>query len=200
MNGWKSHLFISLLLVMTCTTAGAASITVASKKFTENVVIAEIVTQLLQSRGIDVVHKKELGGTRVLWDALLQGDIDIYPEYSGTLEHELFAGRRIEDRQQLQSLLSDQGIAMSGPLGFNNTYVLGMLRDKAGNMNIGKISDLQKYPQLRFGFSNEFMSRADGWPGLQARYRLRPEQVRGRPRSVPATTTDRHICARWRRC
>lgn len=167
------------ILVNSGIPAFAGSVRIGSKKFTENVIIAEIVTQLLSQRGIEAGHRRELGGTRVLWDALLQGEIDMYPEYSGTLIHELFAGRKVENRQQLQALLSERGIAMSEPLGFNNTYVLGMLAGKADKLNIRKISDLQKYPGLRFGFSNEFMSRSDGWPGLRARYHLDPGHVRG---------------------
>ena len=179
MRGRITIFVVGIMLVNIAIPAIAGTITVGSKKFTENVIIAEIATQLLNQRGLEVVHRRELGGTRVLWDALLQGDIDIYPEYSGTLIHELFAGRGIENRRQLQTLLSERGIAMSKPLGFNNTYVLGMLRNKAEKLNINSISDLQKYPGLRFGFSNEFMSRADGWPGLRARYHLDPKQVRG---------------------
>ena len=68
---------------------------------------------------------------------------------------------------------------MLGPLGFNNTYALGMRADTAQRLGITKISDLVQHPELRFGFSNEFMNRGDGWPALRDSYRLPQTQVNG---------------------
>ncbi len=68
---------------------------------------------------------------------------------------------------------------MSQPLGFNNTYALGMKEDLAERLGITKISDLRKHPQLKLGFANEFMNRQDGWPGLRQAYRLPQKDVRG---------------------
>ena len=62
-----------------------AVVQVGSKVFTESVIVAEMATQLARTTGVEVVHRRELGGSRVLWDALLAGQIDVYPEYSGTL-------------------------------------------------------------------------------------------------------------------
>lgn len=180
MSTWKYlNCFIGVIFLCLSMPVTTIAITVGSKKFTENIVIAEIIIQTLNHRDMNVIHNKELGGTRILWDALLKGDIDIYPEYTGTLLYEIFAEDKIENRQQLESVLSSYGIAMSEALGFNNTYILGMHRDKARNMNITSISDLKNYPELRFGFSNEFMARADGWPGLRARYQLNQINVTG---------------------
>ena len=175
----RALVILAILSVLAPSAGMAGTITVASKKFTENVILAEVVTRLLEHRHLDAIHKRELGGTRILWDGLQSGEIDIYPEYTGTLIHEIFSGRDIVNRQQLQAALSEHGVAMSEPLGFNNTYILGMLESNAGKLGIRKISDLQKYPGLRFGFSNEFMSRADGWPGLRDRYHLQPQHVTG---------------------
>ncbi|HMF11623.1 MAG TPA: glycine betaine ABC transporter substrate-binding protein, partial [Gemmataceae bacterium] len=61
----------------------------------------------------------------------------------------------------------------------NNTYAIGMRRERAAELHVQKISDLRAHPDLRFGFSNEFMERADGWAGLKARYRLPQRDVRG---------------------
>jgi osmoprotectant transport system permease protein len=72
-----------------------------------------------------------------------------------------------------------KGIRMRKPLGFNNTYAIGMRRVRAKQLGIRTISDLASHPQLQFGFSNEFMDRADGWPGLSARYALPQIDVRG---------------------
>ena len=155
------------------------AIAVGSKKFTENVILAEIISGMMEVQGLPVKHEGELGGTRILWDALLNGDIDIYPEYTGTLIQELLSGERISGFSQLRRSLSRRGIAVSSPLGFNNTYVLGMMRARAHTLDIRAISDLHSHPGLRFGFSNEFMARRDGWPGLKAAYHLPQSDVRG---------------------
>jgi osmoprotectant transport system permease protein len=71
----------------------AAPVRVGSKVFTESVVLGEVTTQALQAAGVPAVHRRELGGTRILWDALQRGDLDVYPEYTGTLSEEIFAGQ-----------------------------------------------------------------------------------------------------------
>jgi osmoprotectant transport system permease protein len=154
----------------------ADPVIVGSKQFTENIIIAEIVSQLFQHHGVAAEHNQGLGGTRILWDALVHGDIDVYPEYTGTLSRELLAGG---DARDLRLKLSDHGIAMSEPLGFNNSYVLGMTGVQADNLQIKTITDLLIHPDLRFGFSNEFLARADGWPGLRDSYNLPQRNVTG---------------------
>jgi len=150
-----------------------AHVTVGSKKFTESVILGEILTQLI-GRGADIeaTHRRELGGTRVLWQALLGGDIDLYVEYTGTITKEILAGQGIEGRSELIEALSKYGVAMSRGLGFSNNYALGMRRDVARSLRISAISDLRLYPKLVIGFTNEFMDRKDGWPGLRTRYDL----------------------------
>ena len=74
----------------------AGPVQVGSKKFTEGVILGEITTQLLEARGVGATHRRELGGSRVLWSALLSGEIDVYPEYTGTLTEEILAGARKE--------------------------------------------------------------------------------------------------------
>jgi osmoprotectant transport system permease protein len=152
---------------------------VGSKTFTESVILGEIVTQLIRSEGIEAEHLRQLGGTRVLWSALLNGDVDVYPEYTGTITQEILAGKNIKNEETLKEVLADKGILMSGPLGFNDTYAVGMKKEAAEKLGITKISDLRKYPQLRFGFTNEFMERGDGWPSLQRAYNLPQKNVRG---------------------
>jgi osmoprotectant transport system permease protein len=68
---------------------------------------------------------------------------------------------------------------MSGPLGFDDTYAIGMPAALASRLGVRTLSDLARHPELRFGFSNEFMSRADGWPSLRAAYHLPQQDVRG---------------------
>ncbi|HVO75128.1 MAG TPA: glycine betaine ABC transporter substrate-binding protein [Ignavibacteriaceae bacterium] len=156
----------------------AHGIKVGSKKFTEGVILGEIITQLARISYKSTEHLKELGGTRILWNALRKGDIDIYPEYTGTIREEIFAGK-IKTDAEARKKLHELGIEMSRPLGFNNTYALGMKQSIAGKLGIKKISDLQKHKELKFGLSNEFMDRKDGWPGLRDRYKLSGENVTG---------------------
>ncbi|GAB4376846.1 MAG: glycine betaine ABC transporter substrate-binding protein [Calditrichia bacterium] len=152
---------------------------VGSKKFTENIILGEIACQLAGSANIPATHRRELGGTRILWGALLNGDIDIYPEYTGTIQREILQKYEVRTGDQLRAKLAEFGVEMSPPLGFNNTYALGMKEEVAEKYAIRNISDLQRYPDFRFGFTNEFMDRGDGWKGLQAHYRLPQTRVRG---------------------
>ncbi|NIL98055.1 MAG: ABC transporter permease subunit [Planctomycetales bacterium] len=154
-------------------------IAIGSKKFTESVILGEIVSQLADSCQVTAHHYRELGGTRLLFDALRNGDIDIYPEYSGTIVQEILAGERLLDDQAMRAALQQRGIGISRPLGFNNTYALAMHEDTAEDLGITTISDLAAHPQLRLRFSNEFMDRADGWPGLRQRYDFPQRDVKG---------------------
>ncbi|MEM7137944.1 MAG: glycine betaine ABC transporter substrate-binding protein [Myxococcota bacterium] len=154
-------------------------ITIGSKKFTESVVLGEILSQVSALNGARVTRRSELGGTRILWSALERGEIDAYPEYTGTLAVEILQAPPNSTIEQLRAQLLPRGIVISEPLGFNNTYVLGMREDDAVRLGIVNISDLRDHPELVLGFSNEFMERKDGWPGLRHVYALPHEDVRG---------------------
>jgi osmoprotectant transport system permease protein len=151
---------------------------VGSKAFTENAILGEMVGLLAERQGMSVEHTRELG-TRNCWTALLTGEMDIYPEYTGTLREELFAGELLPDDEALRKKLAGYGIRMTSPLGFNNTYAIGMKEDLAEQLRIKRISDLIDHPELRFRFSNEFMDRADGWPSMRDEYGLMQKNVRG---------------------
>ena len=181
-----------LTVFLTCVgmsnTASAADnappprVVIGSKSFTESVILGEIVTASLRHAGMAPEHRAELGGSQILWKALLAGEIDVYPEYMGTLTQELLGGERLRSQDQIRKSLAKRGILMSGQLGFNNTYALGMPADQAAKLGLKTISDLARYPklkELRFGLSDEFLERADGWPGLRTRYNLPDQKVRG---------------------
>lgn len=154
-------------------------IRIGSKKFTESVILADLVGQICGSSGAQIVQRQELGGTRLLWDALLAGEIDAYPEYTGTLTGEILADEDVAGDASLDRALEKRGIKKSRPLGFNNSYALGMRSQQAEQMSIDNISDLSSRPFLRFGVSDEFLGRRDGWPSLRATYDLRPTDIRG---------------------
>jgi len=175
----RAFLAALLLLAAPPVRAEGPEIRIGSKKFTESVILGEMARILATEAGARAVHRRELGGTRVLWNALLRGEIDAYPEYTGTLRAETLAALRLDSDEALARALAARGIRMSPPIGFNNTYALGMEPKRAEALGIRAISDLADHPGLRLGFSNEFISRADGWPALKRRYRLPQEDVRG---------------------
>ncbi len=170
--------WIWLLLSMSAG-ALAAPVQVGSKKFTEGVILGEITAQLLEARGVGADHRRELGGSRVLWSALLSGEIDVYPEYTGTLTQEILADASLPSPDVLAARLAALGVGMTASLGFDDSYVLGMRSVQARELGIRQISDLRRFPDLRLGLSNEFLERADGWPNLRAFYSLPHTQVRG---------------------
>ena len=155
------------------------AVVIGSKKFTESVILGELAVQLTQHAGARATHRRELGGTRILWAGLLVGDLDLYPEYTGTLAEELLSERNLRTTGEIREVLAEFGLEMSEPLGFNNTYAIGMREDRAAELGIRTISDLATHPQLVLAFGNEFMDRGDGWPSLRDRYRLGHRNVRG---------------------
>ena len=171
--------------------ADQPSLRIGSKAFTESVILGEIVAAALRAADIPAEHRRELGGTQILFQALEHGDIDIYPEYTGTIRYELLPELRraapvpgappaeASDQQPMQQALARRGLAMTRSLGFNNTYALGVSSSTAARHGLLSISDLRRHPELRFGLTSEFLDRADGWPGLRARYRLPQRNVRG---------------------
>lgn len=156
-----------------------AAVEFGSKKFTENIILAEIATHLSRDRDIPAIHRKQLGGTRILWNALVGGDIDCYPEYTGTIRREILQSLSLSPKSNLDTLLQRYHIRMSPPLGFNNTYAIGVQKETAERLGLQNISDLRRYPDLTLGFTNEFMDREDGWPGLRKHYGLSHQNVRG---------------------
>jgi osmoprotectant transport system permease protein len=181
LNLLKIPLISLIIICVSCTFSDDSEkeIKVGSKKFTESVILGEIISQLAASEGAEVEYKKEIGGTRVLWNALLNGDIDIYPEYTGTITQEILSNKNITDQSNLPEELAQYGISISQPLGFNNTYAIGMKRENAAKLGIKTISDLRNHPELKFGFGNEFMNRGDGWPSLKSTYNLPQQNVTG---------------------
>jgi osmoprotectant transport system permease protein len=161
--------------VWACIPASAqqAPLAVGSKRFTESYILGEIVAQSAGG-----THKQGLGNTAILLEALRAGSIDVYPEYTGTIAREILKTEERLDLAGLNQRLKPLGLQAGVPLGFGNSYALGMRRKDAERLGIKSISQLQKHPRLRFGLSHEFLGRRDGWPGLRAAYRL-PQQPRG---------------------
>lgn len=172
---------IAVLLVLAFAPMSLQSdvLRVGSKKFTESVILGECMRLLIRDTGVDAAHYRELGGTQLVFEALTNGEIDAYPEYTGTIREEILGGQSLASLDEMRAILRDRGVEMSEPLGFNNTYVLAMMKPRATELGVDRISQLTKFPDIRFGFSNEFMNREDGWPNLRQRYDLSSRNAGG---------------------
>lgn len=168
-------LFAAFLLCTAAQLIAAEPVIVGSKKFTESYVLGEIAKRALIDAGVAAEHREGMGGTIILWQALRTGQIDIYPEYTGTIGEEI-----LKDRQaNAPEALAKFGIGITQPLGFNNTYALVMRRSEAQRLAVHTVNDLRSHPELRFGLTHEFLDRQDGWKPLTARYQLNPRDVIG---------------------
>ncbi|WP_439108073.1 glycine betaine ABC transporter substrate-binding protein [Congregibacter sp.] len=160
-----------LLAVAVMPAAAQRPVVVGSKTFSESHVLAEIAAQYLEANGQTVERKLGLGGTLISYEALVAGELDIYPEYTGTLSGAVFDDLAM-DGAGLAAALAGDGLEFFVPLGFNNSYALAMPEALANARSVTRISDLAGYPDLAIGLSLEFLNRGDGWPALQRRYQL----------------------------
>ena len=156
-----------------------APLAVGSKKFTESYVLGEIAKKRLADAGITTVHRQGLGGTIIVWQALLHGDIAAYPEYTGTISEEILKNKELTTPDAMRAELQKQNIGMTDELGFNNTYALVMPRKRAADLGIRTISDLSRHPELRAGPTPEFLGRKDGWNPMATRYGLKFAETKG---------------------
>src|SRR5438477_7424529 len=168
------------ILASVCGAASAAEMHVGSKRFTESYILGEIVKQTAQASGeAAVTHSQGLGNTAIVLNALTTGAIDVYPEYTGTIAKEILKLDAVPPLPELNAKLGAMGLAAGVPLGFNNTYAIALRGDDARAKGISGLSDLKAHPELRLGLSQEFIGRADGWPGLKRAYDLPFETPRG---------------------
>ncbi len=156
----------------------AGRVVVGSKDFTESALLAEIVAQMLEARGVSVERKFELGGN-LPHDALLAGTIDLYPEYTGTaftaiLHHPPLNDPRAVYDQVKKEYAEKFNVDVSEPVGFENTFAILIRGADARRLNLKTISEAVPHARnWRAGFGQDFMSRADGYPGFAKAYGLR---------------------------
>ncbi|GJM24497.1 MAG: amino acid ABC transporter permease [Phycisphaerae bacterium] len=186
-------MFVLHVFAPVCLADGSPPVRIGSKAFTESVILSEIAVYLAENEGHEAKHIEGLGGTRLLWEALLTGQIDVYPEYTGTMSEEILAGQIVHGIPALRAKLTEFELKMTDPIGFNNTYVIGMKEKLAAELNIRTISDLRNHPDLSLRFSNEFMKRADGWEALAQRYQLPHRDVRGLEHALAYEALDRGV-------
>lgn len=172
---------IKIIIILLCIIQPAFAqkvIKVGAKHFNEGYILSEMISLLLEDNGFKVERKFNLGGTNVCFEALKNGEIDIYPEYSGTISAEILKESSTLNLHKIKRLLtSNYGLEISEPLGFNNTYALLIKPEIAQKYQLKNISDLRKYPNLKGGFSYEFLRREDGWGKFAAFYHLKQNPV-----------------------
>src|SRR6266705_941121 len=171
--------FVFFFLLAASAFASDRLVVIGSKKFTESYVLGEIAKRSLSEAGISTEHRQGMGGTIILWEALRSGQIDLYPEYTGTITQEILKRTDQLTFEQIASELGKVEISMTQPLGFNNTYALVMLRSRAQKLGLRTVSDLRDHPELKFGLTHEFLDRQDGWRPLTQHYQLNPQSVIG---------------------
>ena len=158
--------------------SGGPPITVGSKNFTEQYILGELYAQALEAKGFNVEKKLDLGSAAIADKALQNGQIDMYPEYTGTSLVEIFKQEEQPDTpeatyQKAKQLYTERDPAdtMLTPAPFNNTYGIFVRKDVAGEYDLKTIADLAEVsPKLAFVLFSEFKNREDGYPNMQKNY------------------------------
>ena len=173
-RGAARRLAAGLALLAAAAGAHAAPepLRIGSKRFTESYVLGEVLVQAASRAGVPAEHKPGLGNTAILFAALRSGSIDAYPEYTGTIAAEILKSPGPLDLATINARLAPLGVAATVPLGFSNSYAIGVREDEALRANLVTLGDLVRAPRLPLGLSHEFLGRRDGWPGLKAAYSL----------------------------
>jgi osmoprotectant transport system substrate-binding protein len=161
-------------------TANNQRIVIGSKNFTEQVILGELLAQEIEAKtNLKVDRRLNLGGTFVCHKGMLAGELDIYPEYTGTAYTAILKKTAISDPkavyQQVKQTYAQQfKLDWTEPLGFNNTFAIVIRGDDARKNNLKTLTQAAKYtPQWQAGFGYEFLERADGFPGLAKTYNLK---------------------------
>jgi glycine betaine/choline ABC-type transport system substrate-binding protein len=188
MGGKKSFTASLSIAVIAFQLAGCQSgprIVVGSKNFAEQLLLGEIVAQQIERRlKIPVERKLQIGGTLLAHEALVKGDIDVYPEYTGTALTAVLKRLANDDPAlvlaEVRSGYKQWNLRWMDPLGFNNTFAMVTTRAHADVHHIHTLSDAGDYRQgWKLGAGYEFVQRADGLAGLQKAYGLKlAEKVR----------------------
>jgi osmoprotectant transport system permease protein len=165
---------LAALFLLACAVAHAQdTLRIGSKRFTESYILAHILADTAAPALPSPPEVREgMGNTAIVYEALHSGSIDLYPEYAGTVSLEILKSAKPLALEEMNRQLAPLGLGAAIPLGFNDGYALAMRAADAKQMGIRTIGDLAKHPELKLGLSNEFIGRADGWPGLAKAYTL----------------------------
>lgn len=187
MSTLRAVLLVLLVSVGTVLAQAPDTVTVGSKTFAESRLLGEIMAQLLEARtDLKVERKFGIAGGVVCFKAAVNGDIDLYPAYTGTgVASILKLDGVFRDPLQTYAVVSqhyrqDYDLVWLPPFGFNNTYAMAVPGPVAEKWKLKKVSDLKAVEdKIRVGVSHEFLSRPDGLPGLREAYGLSLPEARG---------------------
>src|SRR6267142_2586755 len=173
------YLLNLLYFLSACHKPPKSRITIGSKFFTEQVILAELLAQHIEAKtGIPVERKTNLGGTLLVHKALEAGQLDLYVEYTGTaltaVLNESPQGDSAAVYHRVKQLYSERfHFEVTEPLGFENTFAMVIRGDDAKNLHLQEISDIAPLaPKWRVGVGYEFLERPDGFRGWSSRYNL----------------------------
>ena len=162
-----------------CRSARADTLIVGSKNFTEQIVLGELLAQQIEAHtALRADRRFDLGGTLLCHQALLAGQMDLYPEYTGTALTVILKEPPASDPAAVYQTVRDAyksrfGLEVGPPLGFNNTFAIVVRGEDARRLNLKTISDAAPHTHdWRAGFGFEFMERPDGYEGLARVYGL----------------------------
>lgn len=192
-------LILSVLLIIAlcaCSSGGNEKlITIGSKNFTDNIVLAHLMADIIEEKtDIRVERKVNLGGSNIAWEALKSDEIQLYPDYTGTIvanyyQHE--TGTSEETRELAVELVIEDGLVLTESLGPNNTYTLAVTKETAEKYDLKTFSDLAEIAaELTLGCEFEFKDRDDGYPGLQEVYGMNFKDVVGMDHGIMYTSID----------
>jgi len=163
----------------------AKTLKIGSKNFTESYILAEIMAQLAEKVGeASVVRKFGLGGTGITFQALEKSEIDLYPEYTGTISEAILKKPVLKDWKSIKESLENENLQISLGLGFNNTYALAMNKEQLAKLGLSKLSQLKKHNSLTSAFSHEFVQRKDGLKNLSLHYGFKLKNVKAMEHSL----------------
>jgi osmoprotectant transport system substrate-binding protein len=172
-------LLLFMCLFVSCGKGQKPHLTIGSKFFTEQVILAELLAQHIEARtGVHVDRKSNLGGTLLCHKALLAGDLDLYVEYTGTALTAVLNESPGRDSQDVyervkQAYAQRFNLEVTEPLGFENTFAMVVRGDDAQRLHFRNTSDIVPYaPKMRAGFGYEFIERPDGFKGWSQLYGL----------------------------
>ncbi|HBS46172.1 MAG TPA: glycine/betaine ABC transporter substrate-binding protein [Paenibacillus sp.] len=173
----------------------SGEITIGSKNFTENVLLAHMMADLIEDKtDIKVKRQMNLGGSNVAWSALENNNIQLYPDYTGTIVANYYqekTGNSEESLAKTRELLEKDGLAFLDPFGKNNTYTLAVSRETAEKYNLKTFSDLAKVSgEMVLGVEFEFLDREDGYPGIQKLYGMDFKQSKGMDHGIMYRSID----------
>jgi len=163
-----------------CKNGPKNKLVIGSKFFTEQVVLAELLAQHIEQRtGVPVERKTNLGGTLLIHEAMLAGDLDLYVEYTGTALTAVLAESPKGDAQMTYERVKQQyaqrfGLEVTEPLGFENTFAMVVRSDDAERLHLKNMSDLERIaPKWHAAVGYEFLERPDGYQGWSKTYGLK---------------------------